>query len=45
MSAGPPAPALSVTRDVSMIEGEVEDLEIDALPQERRDRIEQMETR
>jgi hypothetical protein len=41
----PPAPALSVTCDVFMIEGEVEDLEIDALPQERRDRFEQMETR
>jgi hypothetical protein len=38
------APALSVTCDVSMIEGEVEDLEIDALPQDRRDRFEQMET-
>jgi hypothetical protein len=40
-----PAPALGVTRDVSMIEGEVEDLGIDTLPRERRDRFEQMETR
>ncbi|MFI5751857.1 pyridoxamine 5'-phosphate oxidase family protein [Streptomyces sp. NPDC051644] len=32
-------PGLGHTRDVSMIEGEVEVLEIDALPQERGDRF------